>query len=773
MSRAPAFIDARPLQDPNYQFRGVGFHISSLIRSRTEAARERFRLVGLVDESLGEMPSQYVGLFDEISRSHNFPFPRSGSVFVHSSPMTHDTRLTMRFVSHPNLLTAGVVYDFIPLDWPGYLPDVPARIIYLSQLARLKKCDLFMPISRYTAARLRELLGIPRERIEVTGASVRSSLVDCAFRRRESADWVLSSPPYFLTVGGGDPNRKNTEVVIRAVHRLRQLTTLGVRLKIVGHYGLEYARNLMHIATELGDSSFIDFYRGVEDAALVDLYAGSIATVVPSHIEGFSLPVVEAALCQSPVVVSTCAAHLELVEQPAALFPSTSDTELCDRLAALLNKSNLRSSLQKQQETIWQRFVEKQVSSRFWNFLVREWDRRFVSEAPHIYKRRKPRVAFLSPFPPDESGCARFTELTIRAAESCFEIDLYSNARRPLSSYNGFRDGGLISAAPLACGGYNAILSVIGNSHFHNEVFDFMERYGGPCVLHDSRLTQIYYHRLGHDGFLRFATKWLGRSVNAEEVAEWLQDRNLPSYFIEPILESATPLIVHTRAYQQILRNRYDCTAHVATFPPNIDFTREEILPSAREAARRRLGLPEGFIVSTFGYVQQTKGAFQCIAALDLLRSWGIPAELYFVGHSLIPKEAMDAVARDFGVTGHMHLSGGFVEITRYRDFMIASDAAISLRTYGYGQPSAAMVDTISAGMPAVASAELAETCEAPSYIKRVPDIPSPLFIAEGLAAICEERTSRERFWPERERYCQSHSFAEYARRLSEILGFG
>ena len=42
----------------------------------------------------------------------------------------------------------------------------------------------------------------------------------------------------------------------------------------------------------------------------------------------------------------------------------------------------------------------------------------------HIWK--KPRVAFLSPFPPEESGCARFTERTIRAASSPIEIDLYT-----------------------------------------------------------------------------------------------------------------------------------------------------------------------------------------------------------------------------------------------------------------------------------------------------------------------------------------------------------
>ena len=101
---------------------------------------------------------------------------------------------------------------------------------------------------------------------------------------------------------------------------------------------------------------------------------------------------------------------------------------------------------------------------------------------------------------------------------------------------------------------------------------------------------------------------------------------------------------------------------------------------------------------------------------------------------------------------------------------MIACDASVSLRTYGLGQASAGLTDAISAGLPTVASAELAEICEAPSYVLRVPDPFSPLLVAERLAEIhaCGEV---DRDPEERRAYCREHSFDYYARRLGEILG--
>jgi glycosyltransferase involved in cell wall biosynthesis len=130
-------------------------------------------------------------------------------------------------------------------------------------------------------------------------------------------------------------------------------------------------------------------------------------------------------------------------------------------------------------------------------------------------------------------------------------------------------------------------------------------------------------------------------------------------------------------------------------------------------------------------------------------------------------------VIQEFGLGPHVRLYTKFVTDDVYRDYFIACDASVQLRLYGLGQPSAALADSIAAGVPSVASDELAATCEAPSYVRTVP-APSPLLLAEALANIYESRSKEESraFNPERIEYCNKHSFEQYSLRLKTVLGW-
>src|ERR1700685_1378133 len=169
------YADLRCLQDPAYQFRGIGYHTSALLRAGKRSPVSDWKTIGLIDPRMPQLPAGLTSLVDEISSSLNPCSNGAPAVFIDGSPMTHDLRFSVRFQNHPGFLRTAVLYDFIPLDWPGYLPTVASRTEYLAKLARLRKLDLFFPISEYTAWRLSDLLGISRNRIHVTGASVRRS----------------------------------------------------------------------------------------------------------------------------------------------------------------------------------------------------------------------------------------------------------------------------------------------------------------------------------------------------------------------------------------------------------------------------------------------------------------------------------------------------------------------------------------------------------------------------------------------------------------------
>ncbi len=95
---------------------------------------------------------------------------------------------------------------------------------------------------------------------------------------------------------------------------------------------------------------------------------------------------------------------------------------------------------------------------------------------------------------------------------------------------------------------------------------------------------------------------------------------------------------------------------------------------------------------------------------------------------------------------------------------------AIQLRTLGPGSVSGALADCIAAGLPAVASAALADALDAPSYIRAVPDAPSPVLVAEAALALLGE-APRSGTEPERRAFVAGHGFDTYAVRLLEALG--
>ncbi len=761
------YVDLRCLQDPAYRVRGIGHHVAALLRTRRQSGCAQWKTVGLIDPSSDPIQEDCASLLDEVSASLNPVCDGAPAVFIDGTPMTHDTRFSIRFQSHPAFFNAAVVYDFIPLEWPGYLPNVSKRVDYLGKMARLRNFDLFLPISEYTGWRLSELLGVPRSRMCVTGASVRRSLYEIRDRLQPASQ--PGDDPYFLTFAAADI-RKNAAIVAKAVRRLNLIHGKPIRLKVAGHDYQAFKRELLSSAGQVEGKGFLEFCAEVPDEELVSLFRGAIATVVPSHIEGFSLPVVEASVCGCPVVASGCAAHLELIEQDEALFPSDDLNALTERLDALLGNRDLQASLVASQCHLGAKFHENEVGKRFWNAI--ESALAAKSGNPAVLRRQKPKLAFLSPFPPDRSGVARYTAMTMEAGSRVFDSNLYSDAPRPLAIEGDFLDAGRVSAAPLITGEYNGIISVLGNSHFHSSIFDVFEKYGGPCILHDARLIQIYVDRLGPQEFLKLVGRILDRKVGMEEVSAWVQGRNPASTLLEYVVSRASPLIVHTATQRTEIKRRYGVDAQVLPCCPTVFFDDAEVTDAARDSARERHGLSaDRFLISTFGNVGPEKGLDVIIPAIELLRSWNIPADLYFVGDPNLYKSDINRLAELYDIADHVHSAGQFVDDLTYREFLVGSDAAVQLRTFGFGQFSAALTDCISAGLRSVASSELAQSCDAPEFVSVVPDQFSPLHVAEQLALVWESRNEQGSTRDARCSYLERHNFHRYADQLLEVLG--
>jgi glycosyltransferase involved in cell wall biosynthesis len=740
-----------------------------MLRVRAASGLFEARVVGLLDPDLPKLSERLRALCDATTFCLNpVTVPALRDVYIQTSPMTHDIADTWSFRRERGFLSVAVVYDFIPLDWPGYLETKASRIGYMASLARLRTYDCYLPISNYTARRLRELTGVSDRQMEVTGAPIRDSLVAAVKAGNPPAGSGETGEPYALVIGGDD-QRKNVTAAIEALRRVRR-EGVAIGLKVVGDY-TEASQRAIRDACP-GD--WLAFLSNLTDEQLASVYTRAAVCLVPSHIEGFSLPVVEAAECGCPVLASRCPAHRELLNTDDALFEADDPGGLADRLRAMLREPELRAKLRRQQSHLVGQFREHQVGERFWRGITRALTA--AVERPCSFpvgRRRLPRLAFLSPYPPDQSGVAQYTERTLAVAGRRFDVSLYTDAPGPLSLAPGVRHAGPLTAAPLIKGEYDAVLIVIGNSHFHNPMLDIAERFGGPAILHDSRLTQIYHHRLGRPAFRAFAASLLHRPVLDAEIEKWLMDDDPPTLFVEPILARCNPLLVHSLPLQQLIRSKYRVEPHLVPFVPIRSFAASELEDNNRARIRLKLGLaPGSFVISTFGHIEPFKNPMACIVAVELLRAWKIPAECYFVGKAGQYAPELIRVAEQFGVADYIHLFEDYVTEETYRDYLIASDAGIQLRNHGLGQVSATLADCASAGLPTVAPATLIEACAVPADCPGLAELDSPLQLAEALAKIAAGNHSASRDSEARQAYLRENTFDRYVNVLAEVLGY-
>ncbi len=189
---------------------------------------------------------------------------------------------------------------------------------------------------------LHALLHVPMERVTVVAEAA-----DPRFHPSDETASANPLPPdapapgsYFLFVGTVEP-RKNLDTLLTAYRAYRLDTDLPRALVVVGAEGWESERT----ARMLERSAGVHWLRGVENDALVPLYRGALALLLPSWEEGFGLTALEAMASGTPVAISTARA-LEEVAGGAALVAPPDDREAWTMLLRMLAEtSGVRADL--------------------------------------------------------------------------------------------------------------------------------------------------------------------------------------------------------------------------------------------------------------------------------------------------------------------------------------------------------------------------------------------------------------------------------------------
>lgn len=209
------------------------------------------------------------------------------------------------------------LHDLYPYDSPGNFGYIRVQFnrIFLRQC--LNASDAVICSSDFTLGRLRQRA--PRA---VSGKAMRiyqTVTLDSGSDGRPEQSASAGSP-FLLTVAQHRRN-KNLQLLVSAFSRLRQQkkSDRRLRLVIVGAEGPETA-NLHSLVQRLSLQRYVHFESTLTDAELCLLYRTCELMIVPSSIEGFCFPVIEALRCGSRVLCSDIPVLREVGGHPCRYF---------------------------------------------------------------------------------------------------------------------------------------------------------------------------------------------------------------------------------------------------------------------------------------------------------------------------------------------------------------------------------------------------------------------------------------------------------------------
>ncbi|HEV8630079.1 MAG TPA: glycosyltransferase [Thermoanaerobaculia bacterium] len=378
----------------------------------------------------------------------------------------------------------------------------------------------------------------------------------------------------------------------------------------------------------------------------------------------------------------------------------------------------------------------------------------------------RPRVAYVSPLPPQRSGIADYSAELLPPLAALVDVD-------PVTG-----EGGDVGATVQRS---DVALYHLGNNRdFHAGIYRHLLAHprNKPAVL---VLHEYVLHHLVRDvtlhagdaaGYVE-AMRWCygrtGEAMARRAVATGVPLDPFRYPLFERAVDAAAAVIVHNRTTAaRVLASRPQ--ARLTVVPHHLAL---DALPATAPAeARARLGIPAGaFVVATFGFLTEAKRLPVLLRAFQRLRretAAGAQARLLLVGEV--------SPHYDFARLATVELRGG-VEVTgrldlpRFLLHMAACDVAVNLRHPTAGETSGTFIRLLGLGKSVVVSrtgafAEIPDGCCAKVDL----DEDEEELLLATLAALAGDAELRRAMGEAARRHVAAHTPEASAAAYAEVL---
>ena len=666
-----------------------------------------------------------------------------------------------------DITTAVVLHDLIPLVYrETYLAgNSQVESWYERKLTHLRRADILLANSGSSSSEAVDYLGFSSKHVVSIGAAA-----DPQFHRQDIPLDVRSAVrarygivgPFVMYTGGID-HRKNIKGLIAAYARLPKACREAHQLVVVCHADNQAMGDLRSAARRegLGDEDFV-LTGFVPEADLVALYHDCAAFVFPSWHEGFGLPALEAMACGAPVIASNTSSLPEVVGLSEALFNPFDVNAIADKLARALTDSDFRARLIAHGLEQAPRFSWESTATRALAALEHLHALKTQSRTLQAPRKHRPRLAYVSPLPPEPSGIADYSAELLPELARFYDIELIveQETLTPewLRTLFPARDAAWLCDNP---GYYDRVLYHFGNSQFHAHMFDLLPKVPGVVVLHDFFLSDVVWWREHAQGLRGYLAQALYRSHGYPAMAQHLQHKNIASTIREfpcngLVLENALGVIVHSKHSLRLAAHWYG--ESVARDWALIPLMRCPAFGHDHAEARRQLGLPEdALVVCSFGMLGPTKLNHVLLAAWLASSLARHPhAILVFVGENHGGEYGAELLAtiEACGLKKRIRITG-WADTVIYRRYLAAADIAVQLRARSRGETSAAVLDCLSYGLATVINAHGSMEDLPDNVVFKLPDAVEPQDLTAALETLKQGPAHRAKLGEQARHYIQ------------------